>query len=86
MVRRAVRGDVEDRAVWGSMEASDWASGPPDAPILPTYPWTRAFGPSPIPVQEARAGSPSARSTLIWEIPVKIRMGPGHNPAPLRLR
>jgi hypothetical protein len=39
---------------------------------LPTYSWTRAFGPSPIRVQEARAGSPTARSTLIWEIPDEI--------------
>ena len=39
---------------------------------LGIIPWTRAFGPSPIRVQEARARSQTARSTLIWGIPVQI--------------
>ena len=38
MVRREVRGEVEDRGVGGTIEAFDRASGPPDAPILPIYP------------------------------------------------
>ena len=56
----------------GAVGAFDRASGVPDAPISPIIPWTRAFGPRPIRVQESRARSRTTRSTLIWEIPVKI--------------
>ena len=70
MVRREVRGHVEDRGRQGSIEAFDRAPGPPDAPLAPIPPWTRAFGPSPIRVQETRARSRKVRSTLIWKIPV----------------
>ena len=38
MVRLGARGDVEDRAVRGPIEALVGASGPPDAPSLPTDP------------------------------------------------
>jgi hypothetical protein len=55
------------QVVWDDPEALDGASDPPDAPFCQPIPWTRAFGSSPIRAQEARARSPTARSTLIPE-------------------
>ena len=76
MIRREVRGHVEDRGRQGSIEAFDRAPGPPDAPLAPIIPWTRAFGPSSIiRVQQTRARSRKARSTLIWEIPAHLVPG-----------
>ncbi len=69
MVRREVRGDVEDRALRGPSRRSMGRRVRRTPQFCQPIPWTRAFGPSPIPVQEAWAGSPTARSTLIWEIP-----------------
>jgi len=51
------------------VEALGQAPGPPNAPISPMIPWTRAFGPSAMRVQKAWARSGTARSTFIWEIP-----------------
>jgi hypothetical protein len=45
-------------------------SGGPDAPMAPIIFWTRAFGPTPIGVPESRTSPWTAKSTLIWEIPV----------------
>ena len=72
MVRREVRGDVEDRAVRGPSRRSIGHRVRRTPRSCRLIPWTRAFGPSPIRVQEARAGSRTARSTLIWEIPARI--------------
>jgi hypothetical protein len=69
MVRREVRGDVEDRAVRGPSRRSMGHRVRRTPQFCQPIPWTRGFGSSPIRVQEARAGSPTARSTLIWEIP-----------------
>ena len=69
MVRREVRGDVEDRAVGGPSRRSIGHPTRRTPRSLRLIPWTRAFGPRPIRVQEARARSPT-RSTPIWGIPV----------------
>jgi hypothetical protein len=61
--------DVGEQLDAGAVAGYGRASGPPDAPICPIIPWTRAFGPSPIRVQESRARPRTARSTVIWEIP-----------------
>ena len=52
-------------------------SGPPDALILPTIPWIRAYCPSPIGLQEARAGSPRARSAPSGKSQYKMGKAPG---------
>ena len=72
MVRREVRGDVEDRAVRGPSRRSIGHPARRTPRSRRLIPWTRAFGPSPIRVQEARARSRTARSTLIWEIPGQV--------------
>ena len=72
MVRREFSGDVADRAVRVRSRSSMGASGPPDAPILPTYPLdtrilpesnTCSGGPNGVPDGEVNAhlGNPGLR-------------------------
>src|SRR5512135_108933 len=78
MVRREVRGEVEDRGVRGPSRRSIGHRACRTPRSCRLIPWTRAFGPSPIGVQEARARSRPARSALIWEIPAKVKELLGH--------
>jgi len=71
MVRHEVRGDVEDRGVQGPSTRSIGHRARRTPRACRPIPRTRAFGPSPIGVQEARARSRRARSVLIWEIPAQ---------------
>jgi hypothetical protein len=57
MVRREVRGEVEDRGVQGPSRHSVGHRTRRTPRSCQPIPWTRAFGPSPIRVPEARAGS-----------------------------
>ena len=86
MVHREVRGDVEDLAMRGPSRRSTGHRVRRTPQSCRLIPWTRAFGPSPIRVQEARAGFPTARSTLIWEILElyqKTRKGVSHADYPV---
>ena len=56
----------------GTVGAFGRVSGVPAAPISPITPWTWTFGLRPIRVQDRWVRPRKARSTLIWEIPVKI--------------
>jgi hypothetical protein len=58
MVRREVRGDVEDRGVQDPSRCSIGYRVRRMPQSCRLNLWTRVFGPSPIRVQEARAGSP----------------------------
>ena len=69
MVRREVRGEVEERGVRGPSRRSIEHRARRTPRSCRPIPWTWSFGPSPIGVQMARARSRTARSALIWEIP-----------------
>ena len=76
MVRREVWGEVQDWGVRVPLRRSVGHRVRRTPRSCRLTPWTRAFGPSPIGVQEPWARSRTARSALIWEIPVKCGAAP----------
>ena len=73
MVRHELRGHAGDRAVGGLPRCS---IGQPArrTPRFLRLPLDRAFGPSPIRVEETSARSPTARPRPIWEIPANSKV------------
>jgi hypothetical protein len=69
MVRREMRGEVEDQGVRGPSRRSIGHRVRRTPRTFRLISWIRAFGPSLIGVQEARARSRTAQPALIWEIP-----------------